>query len=196
MKMGLGWYNCLLLLPLLISFPFAGDTPMNDKSNILIVYATRSGSTAEVAQAIAEEFKKRGAIVDVHNAKDKPTVKGYTAVVVGSSIRFGSWLPEAIDWIKANKEYLSNVPVAFFNCGIFIVQEDPKKQAEVEKYNNSAKAIVTPVAEANFAGKIDMNKLGFIDKNITKAIGVKDGDKRDYATIRQWAQELYPRLTK
>lgn len=196
MKKGLGWYNCLLFLPLLISCPLAGDTTMKDKSNILIVYATRSGSTAEVAQAIAEEFKKKGAIVDVCNAKDTPTVKGYTAVVIGSSIRYGSWLPEAITYIKSNKEYLSNVPVAYFNCGIFIVQKDPQKQAEVEKYNNAAKAIVKPVAEASFAGKIDMSKLSFIDKNITKAIGISNGDKRDFSTIRQWAQELYPQLLR
>lgn len=181
---------------MLISCLFAGDTGMNDKSNILVVYATRSGSTAEVAETIAEEFRKNGATVDVFNAKDKPTVKGYSAVVIGSSIRFSSWLPEAVNFIKLNKEYLDNVPVAYFNCGIFIVQEDSTKQAEVKKYNNSAKAIVKPLAEMSFAGNIDMKKLGFVDRNITKAIGISDGDKRDFASIRQWAQELYPQLSR
>lgn len=54
---------------------------MNQK--VLIAYASRTGSTQEVAQAIAEELIKRGYPVDVCKADKVNSLEGYTAVLVG-----------------------------------------------------------------------------------------------------------------
>lgn len=69
---------------------------------ILVNYATRAGSTAEIAAAIAETLSARGYAVDVKLVKEKPVLDGYIAVVPGSAIRMGNWLPEAVDVVKAN----------------------------------------------------------------------------------------------
>ena len=71
---------------------------MNDR--ILVTYATRAGSTAEVAAACAETLAARGYAVDVKPVKEKTQLTGYSAVVLGSAIRMGDWLPEADhrDW--------------------------------------------------------------------------------------------------
>lgn len=55
---------------------------------ILVTYATRAGSTAEVAAAIGESLAARGYAVEVKSVKEKPGVAGYSAVVLGSAIRY------------------------------------------------------------------------------------------------------------
>jgi menaquinone-dependent protoporphyrinogen oxidase len=41
--------------------------------------------------------------VDVKPVKEKPQITGYSAVVLGSAIRMGNWLPKAVDFVKANQ---------------------------------------------------------------------------------------------
>ena len=74
---------------------------MNNR--ILITYATRTGSTAEVADAIGEVLASRGFVVDIKPMKEKPSLDRYNAVVLGSAIRLGSWLTESLDFIKENQ---------------------------------------------------------------------------------------------
>jgi hypothetical protein len=77
---------------------FEKDNTMNNR--ILITYATRAGSTPEIAAAIAESMSQRGFAVDVKSVKERPSIQGYQAVLMGSAIRMGSWLPEAVDFYQ------------------------------------------------------------------------------------------------
>ena len=66
---------------------------MNDK--ILVTFASRAGSTAEVAKAIGKALSDSGAQVDVLAMRDVQDLAPYRAVVAGSAIRKKKWLPEA-----------------------------------------------------------------------------------------------------
>src|SRR4030066_566370 len=57
---------------------------------ILVPYATRAGSTAEVADAIGKNLAQNGAVVDVSAVKKVQSLNGYQAVVLGSAIRRGA----------------------------------------------------------------------------------------------------------
>jgi menaquinone-dependent protoporphyrinogen oxidase len=174
---------------------YAGDTSMTEKPKILVLYATKTGSTAEVAQVIADEFVILGSSVNVYNVKEAPAPNGYSAVVIGSSIRYGGWQKEALHYLKTHKVPLAKIPVAYFNCGIFTASADTAKKAQAQNYNDAAKAIIKPVADTFFAGKIDYGKLNFVERNLSKAIKIPEGDKRDFAAIRAWARRIYPALT-
>lgn len=174
---------------------FAGSVDMNEKGKILVVYATKSGSTAEVAQAIAEEFRAQKAVVDVFEVKKAPQLDGYTAVVIGSAIRYGRWLPDAINFVKTHQDQLSRIPIAYFNCGIFLVQGKPGQKEEAIKYNAPAEEIVKPVAETGLGGKMDFGKLNFWERQLGKVVGIPAGDYRDFNVIRAWARETLPKLT-
>jgi menaquinone-dependent protoporphyrinogen oxidase len=60
----------------------------------LIAYATRAGSTAEVAVFIGERLSERGLAVDVGPVQHLSSLEGYDAVIVGSAIRVGKWQGE------------------------------------------------------------------------------------------------------
>ena len=57
---------------------------MSDK--ILVTYATRYGSTQEVAEKVAATLRESGLAVDVQPAKQVRTLDGYRAVVVGAPL--------------------------------------------------------------------------------------------------------------
>ncbi len=71
--------------------------------HILVTYATRTGSTGEIAESIGQSSAAHGFVVDVKPIREKPTLEDYDGVVIGSAIRMGQWLPEAVEYLKANR---------------------------------------------------------------------------------------------
>lgn len=78
-----------------------GEERMNNR--ILVVYATATGSTAEVAAAMGETLAGHGLSVDVRPVCESPEVEGYRVVLIGSAVQYGTWLPEAVDFVRANR---------------------------------------------------------------------------------------------
>ena len=60
--------------------------------SILIAYATRSGSTQEVAEKIAATLRESGLTVGMQPVKQVQTLGGYRAVVVGAPLYMSDWL--------------------------------------------------------------------------------------------------------
>jgi menaquinone-dependent protoporphyrinogen oxidase len=187
---------------------------------ILVTYATNSGSTAEVAQVIAEELGKNSAKVEIRQINDVKTVDGYQAVVVGAPMIVG-WHPSAVRFIKRNKQALSRMPVAYFFTALKLTKSDqhkfnelsisvdpqlakplqnPKrvsfkeKHASVDNYLPPAlKAApdVKPVSVGFFGGKLDIMRLKLWQKLfIMLVIQAKPGDFRNWSFIRRWANHL------
>jgi menaquinone-dependent protoporphyrinogen oxidase len=165
-----------------------GNSKMDNK--ILIVYASKCGSTGEVAQAIGQSLCDKGAAVDVRPVKAVTSVDGYRAVVVGSAIRMGQWLPEAVDFLKRNQARLSQMPTALFTVHMLNVNDSPESQAARTAYVAPVRQLVTPSAEAFFAGKIELGRMSFFDRLISNAMKAKDEDLRDWDKIRGWGQSI------
>ena len=91
---------------------YEGETKMSDR--VLVGYATRTGSTFGVAEKIGEVLGSRGFNVDVRPLRERPEVDDYDAIVLGSAVNGGAWLPEAIDFVEANRARLSNVSTCVF----------------------------------------------------------------------------------
>ena len=172
---------------------FEKGESMNKK--VLVAYASRAGSTSEIAKAIGEELTKAGASVDVLNVKSVKDISGYSAVVIGSAIRMGSWVPEAVSFVENNTAALKAMPTAFFTACLSVTEKDPTKQAEVTTYMDKPKAFLTPTAEATFAGVMDPDKIKWIERQLMKAMKTEVGDFRDWDAINNWAKGLPVKLS-
>ncbi len=161
---------------------------MNQK--VLVAYASRAGSTIEVAQAVAQELTNRGYAVDVHLAKQVSSLDGYAAVVVGSAIRYGQWLPEAVKFVEQNQAALKQIPTAFFTVHLMNMGDDETSRKARLAYLDPVRKLVTPQAEAFFSGVGDSSKVSFFERLIAKAVKSPEGDFRDWSKIRAWAQNI------
>ena len=157
---------------------------------MLIAYASRCGSTGEVAQAIAQELTAQGQAVDVRLAKDVSDLSGYQAVVVGSAIRFGKWLPEAVTFVEKNRLALNRVPTAFFSVHALALDDSTASQRRRRAYLDTVRRIVAPKHEAFFAGKVDPARLSIGERFLARLVRAPEGDLRDWNGIRGWAQQI------
>ena len=170
---------------------------MPDK--ILVTYASRAGSTVGVAEAIGQTLAENGLQVDVRPMSDVTDLAPYRAVVAGSAIRDGQWLPEAMQFMRTHQAALSQRPVATFMVCMTMAAKNEKYHAGVADWMGPVRALVRPVSEGYFAGALDLSKVPSLRKRLmfraSIAIGVwSEGDHRDWDAIRAWAQALAPRL--
>ena len=161
---------------------------MNDR--ILVAFATRAGSTAEVAEAIGKALGASGAAVDVCPVKDIHDLSPYRAVVLGSPIRMGHWLPEAVAFLKAHRAELSRVPVACFVTCVTLTNDTVGNRRTVDAYLDPVRAILRPVSVGLFAGVMDGSKLSFLDRLMMRATKTPEGDFRKWDEIHLWGESL------
>lgn len=164
------------------------ENPMN--KCILVTYATRAGSTVEVAAAIGETLSARGFAVDVKPVKDQPRLDGYQAVVMGSAIRMGNWLPEAMEFVKTNRQSLNRMPIALFTVHMLNIGDDEQSRTNRLAYLNTVRPLLQKADEVYFAGKMDFSRLSFLDRFISRMVKVQEEDRRDWDNIRNWAQTI------
>jgi menaquinone-dependent protoporphyrinogen oxidase len=171
------------------------EGPMKNK--VLIVYATRAGSTGEVAKAIGETLSEAGTHVEVQSVVDVNDLSRYQAVIVGSAIRMGRWLPEAVDFVKKHSDELSQMPTAYFVVCSTMKDDTPENRKKALAYLDSvhkAAPNIKPVDTGLFAGVIDFSKLSFMDKSMLKVRGASEGDFRNWAAIKKWSNDVAPML--
>lgn len=161
---------------------------------ILVTYATRCGSTAEVAEAIAQELRQGDVQVDVSPIADVANLAPYEAVVIGSAIRVGNWLPEAVSFVKAHKAELEKVPTSYFTVCVTMKEDTPKNRQEVFGYLKPVRDILKPYEEGYFGGKIAADKLNLFERFMVWMVGEHEGDFRNWTAIRGWANSLRTHL--
>lgn len=172
------------------------STTMGDgMSRVLVVYGTKTGCTAGIAERIGEVLAKTGVTVDVRPAEDAPDPAPYDAVVVGSGVRVGSWHGRVKEWVAANAAVLKNKPVAFFTACLTMAQT-PEKADEVRAYTDPliAETGVAPVEVGLFAGMNEPKRFSLPERLILKAMKAPQGDFRDWAAVEAWAQSVAPKL--
>lgn len=166
---------------------------------ILVAYATATGSTEGVAEAIGKTLANDGTQVDVRPVREVHDLTPYTAVVAGSAIHDGKWLPEAMQFVEDHRAELSQKPFAAFLVCITMSMENEQYRKGVAEWMAPVRALVKPISEGYFAGVLDFTKmprsLNTLLMRFTVWTGTwKSGDHRDWLKIQQWAASLKPLL--
>jgi menaquinone-dependent protoporphyrinogen oxidase len=155
---------------------------------ILVAYASKYGSTQEVAESIAGALRSQMLHAEVRPAADVEELGGYGGVVLGGGIYMGRWHRDARRFVKRFEHELDALPVALFALGP--VDDDPKHVASSEKQFRAAldKLPVEPFETHLFGGAIDPQKLRFPFNHMPAA------DVRDWDEVRAWAGKLAVRF--
>ena len=171
---------------------------MNDKTTgagkALVAFASKHGSTAEIAQAIGDTLNELGLSADVRPAREVQTLDGYKAVIVGSCVEIGRWQGDALAFVKRFERELQARPTWLFSSGP--TGGSREADAAVARAAASPEAIpptkdIAKWAEkigarghATFPGKVGPEVGGFFAKWVPK------GDWRDFEAIKAWAREI------
>jgi menaquinone-dependent protoporphyrinogen oxidase len=160
------------------------------KSRVLVTYATRAGSTGEVAEAIGRILRDRGFFADVRTIKSRPRVKEYDVVLIGSAVRTGAWLPEAVSFAAEHQLDLKRIPVAVFTVHLHHTGRDPQSVANRRAYLSTVRPLLNPISEGYFSGAINPASLPLLERLMVKAVKAPTGDFRDWEVIQAWAESL------
>ena len=167
------------------------------KKRVLIAYASKCGSTGGVAEAIGQVLCSMGATVDVRLTGSVKDISSYQAVIIGSAIRMGNWLPEATDFVIRQQDELSRVPCAYFVACLTMKDDTAENRKKVMAYLDPVRQKspkVEPAAVGLFPGALDFKKLSFGSKAVLKMLGGKEGDYRNWPAVRAWAGDVGPSL--
>ncbi len=158
---------------------------------VLVAYATKHGSAAEISGAIAEELRSAGLDVDVRQAGDVQSLRHVDAVVLGSGLYSATWLREANRFVRVHGAALRKIPVWLFSSGPLDRSADFD---DIPMTPHVAEAVGgLPIrGHRTFGGRL-------VPDAPEVAAGIiathRTGDFRDFDAIRAWAGEIAAALT-
>jgi menaquinone-dependent protoporphyrinogen oxidase len=155
--------------------------------NILISVASRYGSTNEIAAVIGQELRGAGHTVDIYSPDDVRSLEPYDAMIVGSAVYAGNWLPVARDFVHQHRARLAQVPVWLFSSGP--LGDDPQPKGDPDQIPELMAAIGAR-EHTVFVGKLDKGNLGLGERLVSRIVGAPEGDFRDWDAIRNWARSI------
>jgi menaquinone-dependent protoporphyrinogen oxidase len=158
---------------------------------VLVTAASRHGSTIEVAEQIARVLSAAGLRVDVRSPAEVEDLAPYGAIVIGSAIYYGGWLPDALGLVRRHEEALLHAPVWLFSVGALVAE-------------NPAPATSAPVAELvrrtrarghrAFRGALAVERLSLRERLMVALVRAPYGDFRNWTDVREWAGDIAAHL--
>lgn len=175
------------------------------EGKLLIAYASKHGSTGDVAKEIATVFEEAGVITDVMLIDNVKSLADYDKVIIGAPVRMSKWLQEATDFVQANKSHLNQCKVAYFLTCMVLAEDNPspdKVQGIHNILDHMERAVprVSVSHKGFFTGAMDYSKMSLAMKvglkimSNSDAANIVEGDFRDWDAIRSWASEVRERF--
>lgn len=159
-------------------------------NSVLVGYATQSGSTREVAEAIAAGLRECGLEADVRPVGTVRALDGYCAAILGAPLYMSHWPKEAAGFLARHRGALAQMPLAIFALGPCITGNEKEWQdARAQLDLELAKfPWLQPASVMLFGGRLDPAKLHFPYNVVLSK--VPPTDLRDWTAIRAWANSL------
>jgi menaquinone-dependent protoporphyrinogen oxidase len=154
--------------------------------NVLVAYATKNGSTAEIARTIADTLDEQGMHAVARPAGEVVDLGSYDAVVLGSALYAGRWLREARRFTRRHERALVALPMWLFSSGPLDASAHERLVPPVAARRLDAREHVT------FGGRLEEGASGWVARMLIKQ--GRGGDFRDMEQIRAWSQAIAKEL--
>ncbi len=154
---------------------------------VLVTAASKHGGTTEMAEWIGGRIARDGLDVVVSAPGDVTSLDGFDAVVLGSGVYAGHWLQAARHFVDQLGRGLAARPVWIFSSGPV---GDPPKPANGPADAETMRLATGAREHRVFPGRIDRSTMGFGERAVVTALGVKDRDDRPREEVEAWAAEI------
>ena len=160
----------------------------------LVAYASKNGSTAEIAEAIARELRALGIDATLADVRDVRSLDDYGAVVLGSAVYMARWRPEAARFLKRHRGELAERDVWLFSSGPVGEQEEG---ADADRWTHPK--LVEKLGpkigireHVVFGGRVPAEPTNFVERAMVRDTPEEVRDLRDWHEIRTWAHSIAP----
>ncbi|MFF3201056.1 flavodoxin domain-containing protein [Streptomyces sp. NPDC002962] len=159
---------------------------------VLVTYGTTNGSTAEIAEAVADVLRKDGLTVEALPARSVTNAARYDAVVVGGGLYAGRWHKDARRFVRRNRVLLAERPVWFFSSGPLDASASERDIPPVRGVQRAVNRLGVR-DHVTFGGRLEEGAKGRVAGMILRS--GKGGDFRDFGAIEAWAKGVADALT-
>jgi menaquinone-dependent protoporphyrinogen oxidase len=156
--------------------------------SIIVTAASKHGSTAEIANAIADELRTNGLDVRVQDITANVDFGGVEAVIIGSAVYMGKWMSEAQRFVEMHSAELKGRQVWLFSSGP--TEEEQKPNAGEPRHLADLMDESGAIQHQIFLGKLDATTMGPFERFVLKVVHAPQGDYRNWDYIRRWADEI------
>ena len=154
---------------------------------VLVTVASKHGNTRGIGEAIGASLTDAGIDVVVSAPEETADLQEFNAVIIGSGVYVGKWLPDARSFVERHADELRERPIWLFSSGPL---GDPPKPAEDPVDIGALVELVGARGHRLFTGNLDREQLGLGERAVTRMVRAPYGDFRAWPEIRAWAAEI------
>jgi len=169
---------------------------------ILVTHAGMSGPAAIVAERVARVLTGLGAEVTLLPMSGVSTVKGFSAVVAGCLEQGGSWIPEAMEFVRRFQSLLNKKPFAIFTIIPSLASEKgAESRMVIMQYTAHVRGMVHTVSEGFFSGEAESKEKGEPGERskfkLRLLLGLlRESESRSQSETEPWAVKLHEKLVR
>ena len=166
---------------------------MAGRSRVLVAYASKMGSTKEIAEVIGQELEAAGLHATVVSCAEDPSLNDFDGVIIGSAIYTRRWVKAATRYLKRHARELDSDSTWLFHSG-------PCGEGARDEQVPTPRAVTRVIvprglrAPVTFGGRLDAEHATGRLSRWMAAEGPLSGDFRDWTRIRAWASEIARQL--
>ena len=171
---------------------------------VLVAYATRHGSTAGIAERVAETLTARGHPAQARPVEEVESLDGYDAVVLGGAAYVFHWLKPATGFAHRHSTELAAMPVWLFSSGPLGTDTVDEHGTDVlettrPKEFDELTGLLAPRGTQVFFGAYDPDAkpIGVVERltsHLPTHEAMPSGDFRDWPAIDAWADGIAAEL--
>jgi menaquinone-dependent protoporphyrinogen oxidase len=156
---------------------------------VLVAYASKHGSTTEIARAIADEIRHAGVRADLIEAEAVEDLAPYAGAILGSAVYMKRWRPSARRLMGHLERRLGDRPLWIFSSG-------PVGDAEFDHDWCEPAHMLVRAQRLNlrdhiiFGGRVPQDPGNLIERAMLRNTPPDQRDRRDFDAIRSWAREV------
>jgi len=161
---------------------------------VLVAYASKRGSTAEIAETVAATLRREGLKVCLEPVEQVKSLEPYDAVVLGSAVYMKRWRGDAKHFLKKHRKTLRQMPFWVFSSGPVGDPaaddpdwlEPPKVVEKVEEMGGRGHVV--------FGGRVPAEPKGMMERAMAEGTPKEYRDRRNWGQIRAWAKQVASEL--